>query len=174
MDLRSWLTEELDDVTARLDGQVLALVPPERRLQRPGGGNSILWSTFHLARHADLALAALTGGDPARLGGDGLGEPEELWIEALAPMDVDAYVRRTMSGARAFIAATAVDAFDQIPDAESTLQRAGVPRERFGWLFDQWRGQPASFFLRWPVLGHATSHIGEMIATRNRLGLSPH
>jgi hypothetical protein len=35
-------------------------------------------------------------------------------------------------------------------------------------------GQPAAFFVRWPVIGHAINHVGEMIATRNRIGLSPY
>jgi hypothetical protein len=27
--------------------------------------------------------------------------------------------------------------------------------------------------VRWPLTGHLTNHVGEMIATRNRMGLSP-
>lgn len=111
---------------------------------------------------------------PERSGGDGLGEAEEPWIETPAPADVDAYARRVLASARKLVLAIADEGLDQTPDAESTLRRAGVPAERFAWLFDQWRGQPSSFFLRWPLIGHATNHIGEMIATRNRLGLSPY
>jgi hypothetical protein len=48
-----------------------------------------------------------------------------------------------------------------------------VPTEGYGWLYRMWDGQPASYFLRWEVVGHLTNHVGEMIATRNRLGLSP-
>jgi hypothetical protein len=36
-----------------------------------------------------------------------------------------------------------------------------------------WAGKPMSFFVRWEVIGHLANHTGEMIATRNRMGLSP-
>jgi hypothetical protein len=36
-----------------------------------------------------------------------------------------------------------------------------------------WAGQPVSFFVQWEVVGHRLNHLGEMIAVRGRLGLSP-
>jgi len=36
-----------------------------------------------------------------------------------------------------------------------------------------WQGKPTAWLARWPLLGHIGSHAGEMIATRNRMGLSP-
>jgi hypothetical protein len=80
-----------------------------------------------------------------------------------------------LSAARDLIAEVPLgDWLEQFPDTEAALVRAGVPRPHHGWLFEQWVGQPAAFFVRWPLIGHAANHIGEMIATRNRMGLSPY
>jgi hypothetical protein len=171
-DLTSWLLDELDDAAARLADQVLALVPPDLRAERPGGGNSIAWSTLHVARHADLALSVLTGAPPARGGGFGLDEAEPTEAPAVDPEDAAVYASTTLTAARALVA----DGPDlaAVPDAAGTLDRAEVPRDAYGWLFEQWSGQPVAFFIRWPLIGHVQNHVGEMIATRNRLGLSPH
>ena len=53
------------------------------------------------------------------------------------------------------------------------LVAAGVPEDDFGWLYRLWDGKPAAYFLRWEVVGHVGNHVGEMIATRDRLGLRP-
>ncbi len=62
---------------------------------------------------------------------------------------------------------------DAVPDTEAALARAGVGTDAFGWLYRLWSGQPAAFLVRWPLLGHVANHVGEMVATRNRMGLSP-
>ena len=62
MDLTQWLVAGHDDTVGRLRGQVLTLVPPGRRTERPGGGSPILWNTLHIARHAAVALDALAPG----------------------------------------------------------------------------------------------------------------
>lgn len=173
IDLRSWLTQELDEATARLQRQVFELVPRERRRERPGGGSSIAWTTFHLTRHAELALAILTGSAPERLGGDGLGETEEPLLDNLDAALLEDQAIGVLGAARRFVATLTPAELDTVPDAGGALERAGVPRDRYGWLFDQWIGQPAGFFLRWPVIGHTINHTGEMIATRNRMGLNP-
>jgi hypothetical protein len=36
-----------------------------------------------------------------------------------------------------------------------------------------WGGQSLGFLVRWPLIGHITNHVGEMISTRNQQGLSP-
>jgi hypothetical protein len=172
-DLTSWLLADLDDATARLEHQVLARVPPARRGERPGGGgSSVAWTVLHLARHADLALAALTGGAAARGGALGLGEIEPDGGAPGVGADVGDYALATLAAARAFLAAGPDLA--AIPDTAAALERAGVPRDGFGWLYEQWVGQPAAFLVRWPLLGHVHNHVGELIATRNRLGLSPY
>jgi len=174
MRLEQWILDDFNELSARLSGQVLARVPPERRHERPGGGNSITWATFHLARHADLALAIVAGDEPRRRGGFGLGEVEPTGPEGLDAADVERYARDVLAAGRDFITALDADQLDRIPDAPGTLERAGVPRHEFSWLYEQWSGQPVAFFLRWPLTAHATNHIGEMIATRNRMGLSPY
>jgi hypothetical protein len=172
MDLRTWLLDDLDDVTRRLQLGVLDRVPRERRAERPGGGNSITWCAYHVARHGDLALAVLSGGTPQQAGGGGLEEPEPPWASELVPEEVDGYLLGVLAAARQLVA-DGVD-LDAVPDAEATLARAEVPRDRLGWLYEQWTGRPAAFFLRWPLIGHVNHHVGEMTATRNRMGLSPH
>jgi hypothetical protein len=36
-----------------------------------------------------------------------------------------------------------------------------------------WTGKPAAWLIRCPLTGHIGNHVGEMLATRNRMGLSP-
>lgn len=186
-DLRAWVVAELDETTQRLRHQVLELVPAERRLEAPGGGSSIMWNLFHVARHAALALAVLTDrpeadgwagplADDLRLkvpGGSGLEEAEQPWVGELDPGGVEADLLAVLGRARRFVVRKAVGEMDQRPDVTAALVAAGVDLERFGWLAGQWQGHAVSFFVRWPLIGHVGNHVGEMVATRNRLGLSP-
>src|SRR5579862_1239168 len=64
MDLRAWILDDFDATTARLRAQVLDIVPVDRRREQPGGGNSIVWGCFHVARHIDAALTVVTGAKP--------------------------------------------------------------------------------------------------------------
>lgn len=52
MDLTQWLVDGHDDTSGRLRGQVLRLVPPGRRAERPGGGSPI-----HVTNHVGEMLA---------------------------------------------------------------------------------------------------------------------
>lgn len=174
MNLETWIQQELDDVVLRLESQVLAQVPRERRDERPGGGNSINWALFHVARHAELALASLTGRDPSRNGAFGLGEVEDQGQETLNAATVEGFSAEVFAAAREFVLTLRPTQLAAVPDARATLEAAGIPRDDFGWLYDQCVGKPAAYFIRWPLTAHATNHIGEMIATRNRLGLSPY
>jgi hypothetical protein len=174
MNLRTWILQELVDVSARLQTQVLAVVPPERRAQRPGGGNSINWATFHIARHADLGLAVLSGREPLQIGSSGLGEIEQPGLAGLEAPHVYRYAESVLVASRDFATTLDPDSLERIPDSSATLEAAQVPADEFGWLYEQWAGKQAAFFIRWPLTAHVTSHIGEMIATRNRLGLSPY
>jgi hypothetical protein len=185
MDLSQWLVAEFEDTVARLRGQVLDQVPRQRRHERPGGGNSILWGNFHIARHADLALAVVCGEGPAPLpelealgpvaagAGNGLQEAEQPWAQELEPEGVDAYLAGVVGRVLRFLAATGPDRLELEPDVPVGLAQAGIGTEGFGWLYDLWQAKPVAFFVRWPLIGHATNHVGEMIATRNRMGLSP-
>ena len=184
MDLSQWLVDEIDDITARLHTQVLELVPPARRRERPGGGSPILWNTLHAARHASLALAVLSPEWwPERSAwmealvskagpGAGVEEAAAPWADELSAEQVDGYLDDVLAGARRFLAAAAVD-LDAVPDASAGLVRGGIAPGEFGWLHRMWQGKPAAWLVRWPLLGHIGSHTGEMIATRNRMGLSP-
>ena len=184
MDLTQWLVGEIDDITTRLRTQVLELVPPSRRRERPGGGSPILWNTFHAARHASLALAVLSREQgPERAAwldalvskaGPGIGVEEAApsWADELSPEQVDRYLDDVRADPRRFLAGPAID-LDAVPDTGGALIRAGISPGEFGWLHRMWQGKPAAWLVRWPLLGHVGSHAGEMIATRNRMGLSP-
>ncbi len=181
VDLRQWLIDELDETTARLKTQVLHRVPEERRREQAGGGSSILWVCFHAARHADLALSILTGRPlllPALAGGaggdgGGLEEEEQPWSPQLEPGDVDSYLADVLAAGRGYLGTVTGDVLDETPDTTSALKDAGVPTDTFDWLYRLWGDKPVSFLVRWPLMGHVGNHVGEMIATRNRLGLSP-
>lgn len=178
MDLRHWLVDELDDSAARLTAQVLSLIPDERRYERPGGGNSIIWGCYHVARHADGALAVLTGKDLILLAGEGcagggLEEAEQPWSAELGVDAVDGYLSEVLAAARSYLARVDTDEMDRVPDTNGALANAGISKDAFYWLYRMWSGKPVSFLIRWPLMGHVGNHVGEMIATRNRMGLSP-
>jgi hypothetical protein len=187
MDLTQWLLAEHDDTAARLRGQVLDLVPAGRRTERPGGGSPILWNAFHLARHAALALDVLEPGaaPPApdwlpRLAGPGAGtaaaagleEAPASWADDLPAVSVDAYLSQVLDRTRVFLAGPGLD-FDAVPDVAVSLARAGIGEDDVPWLRRMWTGKPAAWLIRWPLTGHIGNHVGEMLATRNRMGLSP-
>ena len=187
MDLTQWLVAEHDETAARLRGQVLDLVPVGRRTERPGGGSPILWNTFHLTRHAALALDVLEPGaaPPApnwlpRLAGPaagavpvaGLEEAPAPWADELPAAGVDAYLSQVLDRTRGFLADPGVD-FDAVPDVAVGLGRAGIGEDDVPWLRRMWTGKPAAWLIRWPLTGHIGNHVGEMLATRNRMGLSP-
>jgi hypothetical protein len=177
MDLHEWIAEELADTRRRLDLQVLDRVPADRRLERPGGGSSILWGQWHTARHADLAVNGVLLGraphaDPT-LGGTGLGEAEDPIIDSLDPADVAAYATAVLDDVEARWRADGAELLAGTPDAAAALAAANVPADDYDWLYAMWGGKPATFFIRWEVIGHLANHTGEMIATRNRMGLSP-
>jgi DinB superfamily len=184
VDLTQWLVAEHDDTAARLRGQVLGLVPAERRAERPGGGSPIIWNTFHLARHGALALDALAPGAapaaPDWVAGladgaapaAGFEEAPAPWAGALSAPDVDAYLDRVLDATRAFLAEPGLD-FDAVPDVIAALARAGVEDGDLVWLRRTWTGKPAAWLIRWPLTGHVVNHVGEMLATRGRLGLNP-
>ena len=183
--LRSWLLDEVDETRGRLKTQVLDIVAPERRGDRPGGGSSITWNLFHIARHAGLALSVLTGelseavAQLDRLprstaaGGGGLEEAEQPWCGDLDPLLVEAHLNTVLDDVRSYLVEVPLERFEQYPEVRRGLELAGIAPDRFGWLWQMWEGRPASFLVRWPLIGHVGNHVGEMLATRNRLGLSP-
>jgi hypothetical protein len=184
VELGQWVVEEFDDAVERLRGQVLQLVPADRRLERPGGGNSIVWACFHSARHSDLAQAAITGEQPvldayrdrlpdAITSGGGMEEAEQPWSDDLDVVVVDAYLTAVCDGGHRLLGELAPDDLERVPDTTGVLRRNGIDGDAFDWLYRMWDAKPSAFLVRWPVIGHVANHTGEMIATRNRMGLSP-
>ena len=186
MDLRTWILDDLHSLRARLDGAVLDVVPHDRRGDRVGGGISTTYVLWHLARHHDLAVNRvlrdrdeLVEAWTPRLGVShdlwrGLAEAED--VDLVAQLDheaVDGYVLAVLDGTAAWLADAALSRLDRPVHAEPALHALGVPRDRFDWLYAMWEGRPAAFFVSWEAIGHGVSHLGELIATRNRMGLSP-
>jgi hypothetical protein len=61
-----------------------------------------------------------------------------------------------------------------IPDTPRRLQtKALLDPGELDWLFGMWSGHTVDWFVQWPILGHGQGHLGEAIAVRNRMGLSP-
>jgi hypothetical protein len=184
VDLTQWLVAGHDDTAARLRGQVLGLVPAGRRTEQPGGGSPIIWNTLHIARHAALALDALApGATPPAPGwlsaladgaapAAGLEEAPAPWAAALPAAAVDAYLDLVLEATRGYLASPGIG-FDAVPDVPAALARAGIGDGDVPWLRRMWAGKPAAWLIRWPLTGHVVNHVGEMLATRNQLGLSP-
>jgi hypothetical protein len=178
-DLAQWLVDDLGDSVARLEGQVFGCVSPGRRNEHAdGGGNSIDWTAFHVARHAALALvvvgASISHHDTDGLGaGAGLNEEEPDWAHELDGATVEAEVISTFTDVASYLGEVDAAALSLVPDAGRVLEESHLDREEFGWLYAMWAEKPLAWFVRWPLTGHLTNHVGEMIATRNRMGLSP-
>ena len=184
MDLTTWLLAEHDETQARHRDQVQRIVPADARTARLPGGNSIRWATYHVARHAALALVVAGAAEPepdprlaafpaaAVRGGAGLQEVEQAWAADLDLAAVDAFAAAVADDVRGFLAGLRPEELDRVPDVAARLRAAGVDADEFGWLHRMWDG-PVGFLVRWPMLGHWTNHVGEMIATRNQLGFSP-
>jgi hypothetical protein len=100
--------------------------------------------------------------------GVGVEEAAPPWADQLCPEKVDGCLDDVLAGARRFLVGPAID-LDAVPDVSSGLIHAGIGPGEFGWLHRMWQDKPAAWLARWPLLGHIGSHVGEMIATRNRI-----
>lgn len=136
--------------------------------QDGAGQNAPLGWTHELGGHTVRDRALVSKAGP----GIGVEEAASPWADELSPEKVDGYLDDVLAGARRFLAGPAID-LDAVPDAGGALIRAGIGPGEFGWLHRMWQEKPAAWLVRWPLLGHVGSHVGEMIATRNRRGLSP-
>jgi hypothetical protein len=178
-DLAQWLVDDLGDSVARLESQVFRCVPPgQRKARADGGGNSIDWTAFHVSRHAVLALAvvgaSLPPHDPDGLAaGAGLNESEPGWAYELDGATVERETMATFMNVRSYLGHVDPAALTDVPDVDRVLEESHLDRGEYGWLYAMWAGKPLAWFVRWPLTGHLTNHVGEMIATRNRMGLSP-
>ena len=186
MNLRRWIDGELALIGDRVTTQVLDLVPLERRSEPIEGGSSITFLLWHVARHHDLAInAALLGrpqvldAHPAVADGEvlvwaGLPEAEDHeFTTRLDPVAVATYHAAVNESTRAWLADADLAILGEVIDAPSALTAAGVDEEGFPWLHRMWSGQTGAFFVQWEAVGHQINHLGEMVAVRNRMGLSP-
>jgi len=183
MDLASWLIGEHDDAMLRLSKQILEIVPAERRRERLPGANSVDWTTFHIARHASLALrvvgheplmsdALLAGYDPAVTEPSaGLQEGEQPFLTLIETPELEAYALSVMDEVRAFLTRADATTLATTPDATTALRAMGLDEAEFDWLYRQWSSP--NTLVRWPLTGHITHHVGELTGVRNQLGLSP-
>ncbi len=181
MDIASWLTASLDDTVDRMRDQVLRIVPTDRRQERFPDGNPLVWTSFHLARHADLGLRVLSvdptaepNGIPsdALQPGEGLQEVARDWVVELDPDAVDRYTAAVLADVRGYLAGVSAEDLDRRIDVAGGLGAEGIDLERYGWLARTW-GETVADIVRWPLLAHITHHVGEMITVRNLMGLSP-
>jgi hypothetical protein len=182
--LSTWLVAELDETVERLTRQVIEIVPPEARRERLPGANSIGWATFHVARHARLALrvsgidvshsdALLADADPAVIApSSGLHEVEQPVLAFLATAQIDEYALAVFGEVRSYLSGLGAGPLDPVSDIAEALRQTGLDEGEFGWLYGLW-SQRNGFLVRWPLIGHITHHVGEMITLRNQMGLSP-
>lgn len=189
MDLQAWLLDAHSDLRRRLFGAVVDLAPTERwDEQADGGGSSIAWLLLHLARHQDLALTTVIRNKPPlylahapalglgeRPVSSGLGEREQRDVStALDPAALVTYVTATFDATERWLKRLSAMAMAVVPDTPRRLQgRAGLDPGELDWLFGMWGGHTVDWFVQWPILGHGQAHVGEAIAVRNRMGLSP-
>lgn len=189
MDLQAWLLGTHGDLRQRLERAVIAQVPAERWTeQADAGGSSIAWLLLHLARHQDLALTTVIRNKPplflahaADLGladaptSSGLGEREQPDVSAALPPDaLTAYVHATFDATDRWLKRLSAMALAVVPDTARRLQtKALLDPDELDWLFGMWGGHTVDWFVQWPILGHGQGHLGEAIAVRNRMGLSP-
>ncbi len=185
MKLSEYLLAEHDEAINRLRSQILGIVPLDRQLERLPGANSVTWITFHVARHAALALSIvgetagirdsrLEGFDPrATVGGSGLTEVQQPFTDNLDPASVNDYALSVFADVRRYLETVTETSLDALPDTEAALDAAGVEHDTFDWLYRMWADQPVAFLVRWPLTNHLTHHIGELTGMRNQMGLSP-
>ena len=101
------------------------------------------------------------------------GEDGEL-VDTLDPEAVEGYSLAVLDGTRGWLDEADLSTLDgPSNDTDAALAALGAPEDRMGWLYDMWRGRPASFFLSWEAIGHGYNHLGELTSIRNRMGLSP-
>lgn len=188
MELRTWIVGDVVSLRQRLAGGVLAYIPMDRRAERvDGGGIAPTYVLWHLARHHDVAVNRVLRGVDEVVGDwtDRLGVSTDLWrglaegedaelVDLLDPEAVEGYVLAVLDGTRSWLDDADLAILDPpMVEIDEALADLGTPEDRMGWLYDMWRGKPASFFLSWEAVGHGVNHLGELTAIRNRMGLSP-
>ena len=105
----------------------------------------------------------------------GLGEREQVTVSAaVAPDALVTYVNATFDATERWLRRLSAMALAIVPDTPRRLTtKAVLDPVELDWLFGMWGGHTVDWFVQWPVLGHGQAHVGEAIAVRNRMGLSP-
>lgn len=187
MDLRTWIVDDHASWRSRLGSSVLELVPRGRWLERTtDASSSVTALLFHVARHEDVAINAVVRAtdpvldswaerlSPALPPGIGLAEAEDRAVsERLDPEAVVGYLAAVHASTAAFLADVDLATLDDVPDSLAGLTRAGVKVDDYPWLARLWDGKPVAFHVSWEAIGHPLNHVGELVALRNALGLSP-
>jgi hypothetical protein len=187
VDLRTWISDDIGSLRNRLDGGVLSVIPHDRRTERvDGGGIAPIYVLWHMARHQDVAVNRVLAhtDEVVEAWTDRLGVDTDLWrglaeaedgdlVEILDPEAVDGYMLAVLDRSAAWLADADLGDLDATAETDEALRGLGLPEDRFDWLYNMWRGKPRSFFLSWEAIGHGYNHLGELIAIRNRMGLSP-
>lgn len=186
MDVREWIRADLQAVRDRLERGVVQVIPAARAHERVAGGVAPVAVMWHTARHHDVAVHRIVRGAPevlddwaGRVGiaadtWRGLAEREDAELTASLDAEaVGAYLLDVFARSVAWLDAEPLPALDARPDAAGALDALGTPRDRFDWLYAMWDAKPVEFFLRWEAVGHGYNHLGELVAIRDAMGLSP-
>ncbi|MEM9562141.1 MAG: hypothetical protein AAGA93_05975 [Actinomycetota bacterium] len=188
MELRTWIVGDLVSLRQRLAGGVLTRIPVDRRAERvDDGGIAPTYILWHLARHHDVAVNRVLRevDETVHAWTDRVGVGDDLWrglaegedtelVDSLDPEAVEGYALAVLDGTRSWLDEADLSILERPTlDTDTALASLGAPEDRMGWLYDMWRGRPASFFLQWEAVGHGFNHLGELTSIRNRMGLSP-
>jgi hypothetical protein len=188
MDLRDWIRTEHAEVRQRFDAQVRAHVAHTRWRERDGRSSSVAWLVLHAAYHQDLALSTAILGQPpamvehrAALGLEvfdptvGIGEEEDGVLTALVDLAaLERYADAVHDATAAWLDVVDLGELDAVPPSSARLvEQAGVPVEALPWFHAMWDAKPVAWLVRWECIGHPMNHVGELVALRNRMGLSP-
>ena len=173
----------------KLFDSVVRLVRADRWHERADdGGTTLVGLLLHVARHQDLAVnAVIRNHHPIFLehrealglhhAGAGVGLAEQEATEATALVSPEAvlhYATTVFDTTSNWLSKLGSLVLDIEPNTAYRLTtRGGLDPDEFPWLYSMWAGKQLWWFVQWPVIGHGHAHVGEAIALRNRMGLSP-
>jgi len=189
MDLKTWIKSDYSMIRPLCRMVVLNAVPHEQLTTKPGpNSNSIAWLIWHIARCEDVVINTVVRGVPQVLTGEKWADRLRLELTQIGTGFSDdevtdfgthinaeqliAYWDAVGKETAAWLDALPVETLDDVPDVRERLTTApGYVSPAGAWVEDIWNNKPASFFLRWVVIGHGNQHIGEMQAVRGQLGI---
>lgn len=170
------------------DALLSGLTDEQVRWRPPGGGNSIAWLLWHMARIEDVAVNVV-------LAEAGQVLDEEGWRERLTvpqrdvgsgmteaevgefSMQVDLGALRAYRAAvgqrtRERVAAMRPEAFADLVTAVDVERAAaaGAFADGAAWLKPFWEGRPKAWYLSWTGAGHSGLHFGEAMSIKGQGG----